>query len=154
MCVCDSRCLITADLPADAGDQRLGPDWGDDKERLCCGFGLQILVAGHQVVPFHVVLWVQSVNLVGGLDYFGGHQARLSHATKPIHGISQAAVRVVGTHGVVLVMAAVGGRAAGAVPRHQGRVPVHVVGAFALRGGGAGAGPGRGRARAQAAFLH
>lgn len=98
-----------------------------------------------------MVLWVQSVNLVGCLDYFSGHQAWLS-AAKTIHAIRKAAVCVVGTYAVVF-MAAVGGGTAGSVPRHQSWVPVHVVGAFALWGGGAGARPRGGRARSQAAVL-
>lgn len=52
-----------AALPADAGNQRFGPDLGDDKERLC-RLGFYVLVRGHQVVPFRVVLWVQSVKMV------------------------------------------------------------------------------------------
>lgn len=124
------------DLPADAGNQRLGPDWWNNKERLSSRFSLDVLVTGHQVVPFYVVLWVQGVNLVGRLDYLRGHQARLAEA---VHGIREAAVGVVGSY-VVIFMAAVGGGAAGAVPRNQAWVPVHVVGAFTLRGGGARAG--------------
>ncbi len=138
-------------LPADAGNQRFGPDWGDNKERLCCRFGFYVLVAGHQVVPFHVVLWVQSVNLVGRLDYFSGHQAWLTRA-KAIHGISKAAVCIVGTY-VVIFTAVVRGGTTGAVPRHQAWIPVHVVGAFALWGGGAGARSRGGRAGSQTAVL-
>lgn len=143
--------VLTADLPADAGDQRLGPDRGDNKERLCSSFGFYVLLAGHQVVSFYVVFWVQSVNLVGRLDYFSGHQAWLTRA-KPIHGISEAAVCIVGAYGVIL-MAAVRGGTAGAVPGDQAWIPVHVVGAFALWGGGAGARSGGGRAGSQAAVL-
>lgn len=106
---------LAAYLPADAGDQRLGPDWGHNKERLCSRFGFYVLVAGHQVVPFYVVLWVQSVKLVGRLDYFSGHQAWLTRA-ETIHGISKAAVGIVGAF-VVIFMAAVRGGTAGAVPK-------------------------------------
>lgn len=98
-----------------------------------------------------MVLWVQSVHLVGRLDYFSGHEALLTGA-KSIHGLGQAAVCIVGTY-VVIFMAAVGRGAAGPVPQDQARVPVHVVGAFALRGGGAGAGSGGGRAGPLAAVL-
>lgn len=140
-----------AGLPADAGNQRLGPDWRDDKERLCSSFGFDVLLRGHQVVPLHVVLRVQSVNRVGRLDYLGGHQAWLT-STEAIHGVCEAAVGVVGTD-VVIFTDAVRGRTAGARPGHQVGVPVHVVGAFALRGGGAGAGSWRGRAGSQAAVL-
>ena len=130
-------------LPADAGNQRLGPDRGDDKERLCRRF-LDVLVAGNQEVPLDVVLRVQSVHLVGRLDDLSGHQARLAGA-EAVHGVGEAAVCVVGAD-VVVFMAAVGGGAAGAMSRDQAWIPVHVVGAFALRGGGAGARSGGGRA--------
>lgn len=57
-----SECQVAA-LPADAGDHRLGPHWGDDKERLR-SLGLYVLVRRHHVGPFHVILWVQSVKVV------------------------------------------------------------------------------------------
>lgn len=134
----------------DAGNQRLGPNLGDHKERLHSRFGFHVMLAGHHVVPVPVGLWVQSVHLAGGLDYLRGHQAWLS-GDKTIHGIFQAAVCVVGTDAVLV--AAVWGRTAGAVPGDQPWIPVHVVGAFALRGGGAGAGSRGGRALSQAAVL-
>ena len=113
MCVCVNQKNL-ANLPADAGNQRLGPDWGHNKEWLCSGFGFQVLLTGHHVVPFSMVLWVQSVNLIGRLDYFSGNQAWLTGA-KTIHGISKGAVCIVGPY-VVIFMAAVRGRTAGAVP--------------------------------------
>lgn len=106
---------FAASLPADAGNQWLGPDWGDHKERFCSLFGFNVLVAGHQVVCFYMVLWVQSVKLVGRLDYFGGHQAWLRGA-EAIHGIDEAAVGIVGTC-VVIFVAAVRGGTAGAMSR-------------------------------------
>lgn len=106
---------FAASLPADAGNQWLGPDWGDHKERFCSLFGFNVLVAGHQVVRFYMVLWVQSVKLVGRLDYFGGHQAWLRGA-ETIHGIDEAAVGIVGTC-VVIFVAAVRGGTAGAMSR-------------------------------------
>lgn len=51
---------------------------------------------------------------------------------------------------VLMFVAAVRGGAAGALPRDQGRIPVHVVGALALWGGGARTGSGGGRAGSQA----
>lgn len=123
----------------------------DDKERLWGRFGLDVLLAGQQVVPLCVVLWVQGVDLVGGLHYFGGHQSWLS-AAKAVHTLKGAAVWIVGSY-VELLVASVLGGAGGAVPWDQPRVPVHLVGAFALGGGGAGARPGRGRAGAGAAVL-
>lgn len=97
-----------ASLPAEAGNQRLGPDRRDNKERLCRRFGFYVRV-GHQVVP---VSMIQRVNLVG-LDYFSGHQAWLPGA-KTIHAICKAAVCIVGTY---VFMATMGGGTAGAMPR-------------------------------------
>lgn len=101
-------------LPADAGNQWLGPHLRDNKERLYSRFGFHVMVAGHHVVSFPVVLWVQSINLVGCLDYFSGHQTWLTGA-KTIHGITEAAVCIVGTY-VVIFMAAVWGGTSRAVP--------------------------------------
>ena len=129
-----------ANLPADTGNQRLGPDLGDDEERFCCSFGFYVLVTGHQVIPFSVVLWVQSVNLVGCLDYFSGHQAWLTGA-KTIHTISKTVVCIMGSY-VVILLGAVWGGTAGAMPRDQPCIPVHFVGAFSLWGGRAGTRPG------------
>lgn len=106
---------------------------------LCSRFVFYVQVTGHQVVPVSVVLWVQSVNLVGCLDYFSGHQAWLSTA-EAIHAIREAAVSVVGTY-VVIFMATVWGGTTGAVPGDQTWIPVHVVGAFPLWRGGARARP-------------
>lgn len=113
--LCSFSSGLAVKLPAETGNQWLRPDRGDDKERLCSRFGFKVLLAGHQEVPFHVVLWVQSVELVGRLDYFRGHQAWLTR-TETIHGIGKAAVCVMGA-GVVILVAAVGGGTAGAVPR-------------------------------------
>lgn len=121
------------------------PDLGYDK-------GFYVLVAGHHVVPFDVVFWVQSVKLVGRLDDFSGNQAWLTGG-KTIHGISEAAVSVVGA-GVVVFVAAVRGGTAGAVPWDQAWISVHVVGAFALWRGGAGARSRGRRAGSQAALLN
>lgn len=113
--LCVSSPGLAASSPADAGNQWLGPHRRDHDERLCSLFGFNVLVAGHQVVPFYVVLWVQSVKLVGRLDYFGGHQAWLRGA-ETVHGIGEAAVGIVGTN-VVIFVAAVRGGTAGAMPR-------------------------------------
>lgn len=62
-----------------------------------------------------MILWIQSVNLVGCLHYFSGNQVWMIGA-KTIHGISKAGVCIVGAY-VVIFMAVIGGRTAGPVPR-------------------------------------
>lgn len=78
-----------------------------------------------------MVLLIQSVNLVGCLDYFGGDQTWLT-AAKAIHAIREAVVGVIGPYVGILVTPVWGGTA-GAVPGDQRRVLVHVVGALPLR---------------------
>lgn len=152
-CVQISRPRDAAHLPADARNQRLVPDLGYDEERLARGFGFHVLVAGHHVVPFHLVFWVQSVQLVGRLDNFGGNGAWLTSG-ETIHGVNKARVSVAGGRVVVLVAVAMRRGTAGAVAWDQPWVSVHVVGALALWRGGAGAGSRRRRAGSQAAVLH
>lgn len=137
-----------AALPADAGNHGFVPDWGDDKKRLC-SLRFDVRLRRERVVPFGVVLWVQSVKVVGGLDYFSGDQTRLT-SSKTIGGVSEATVCVLEAR---MVVPAVRGGAAGAVSRDQARVPVHVVGAFALGRVGARAGSRGGRAGDQAAVF-
>lgn len=124
------------------------PDGGDDKERLR-RLGFDVLLQRERVVALRLVLWVQVVKVVRCFDYFGGDQTRLSRG-KAVGGIGEATVCVLGAR---MFVAPVRGGAAGAMPRGQARVAVHVVGAFALGRAGARARPGRGRARSQAAVL-
>lgn len=151
---CQSRIsALLRTSPADAGDQRFGPDGRDDEEGLRPRFGLHVLVAGHQIVPLYMVLRVQGVHLVGRLHDLTGRRAGLAGA-EAVHGVGEAVVGAVVGADAVLVVAAMRGGTAGPVPGgDQPRVPVHVVGAFALRGGGAGAGPRGGGAGTQAAVL-
>lgn len=95
-----------AHSPADARNQRLVPDLGYDEVRLGRGFGFNVRVTGHHVVPLDLVFWVQSVELVGRLDNFGGNVGRLT-GCETIHGINKAGVSVVGGSIVVFVPVAV-----------------------------------------------
>lgn len=107
---------ISAHLPADARNQWLVPDLGYDEERLGRGLGFHVLVAGHHVVSFYLVFWVQSVQLVGRLDNFGGNGAWLT-SSETIHGIDKAGVGVTGSCVMVLVAVAMGRGTAGAMDR-------------------------------------
>lgn len=103
--VCANLCLyFAAHSPADARNQRLVPDLGYDEERLGRGFGFHVMVAGHHVVPFDLVFWVQSVQLVGRLNNFGGNGALLTSG----HGVNEARVSVAGSRVVVFVAVAMG----------------------------------------------
>lgn len=112
-----------ANLPADSRHQRLGPDRWNDKVRLC--FGLNVLL---YQVALSVAIWVYAIGWLVGSHDLCGHWPR----RKAINNLCQVAGSVRGA-GMTVIMAAVWRRTSWSSRSHQIWVPVHLVGAFALR---------------------
>lgn len=110
-------------LPADPRYKLLRPDWWNDKVLLC--FGLDILF--HQVA-LSMAVWVYSVAWLVGSHNLCGYWPR----PKPINNLCHTVGAIMGA-GMTVIMAAMWRRTSWSSHSHQIWVPVHFVGAFALR---------------------